>query len=60
MVKGTPSKGIRGRKPRLHIRCRRCGKPAYHRKKEVCSHCGYGKTSKLRKYKWNKKHPLKR
>ena len=60
MTKGTPSKGIRGRKARLHIACRRCGKTAYHTKRRICANCGYGNSAKLRKYSWNKKDPLKR
>ncbi len=59
MVKGTPSMGKKGRR-KLTTRCRRCGKASYHKKKKQCSSCGYGKTSKLRKYKWQKKHHLKR
>ena len=60
MVKGTPSMGKKRRKGRLHIRCRRCGETSYHKIKGVCSHCGYGKSKKLRKYKWQKKHHLKK
>ena len=37
------------------IRCRRCGKSAYHIRKKKCSSCGYGKTSKLRIFTWLKK-----
>ncbi len=59
MTKGTPSKGLKG-KGKLHIRCRRCGKPSYHKKRQICSHCGYGKTPKLRRYSWNKKTVIKR
>lgn len=50
MAKGTPSFGKKvGVK---HIRCRRCGKVAYHAKKQKCAACGYGKTKKLRKFKY--------
>jgi len=56
MVKGTPSKGLKG-KAKLHYPCRRCGKPSYHKKKGVCSYCGYGKSTKMRKYSWQKKIP---
>ena len=59
MSKGTPSQGKKGRR-KLHIRCRRCGKASYHKKKKVCAHCGYGKTTTIRKYKWQKKHPNKK
>lgn len=38
----------------LHIPCRRCGRPSYHKINSVCSSCGYGKTSRLRTYNWKK------
>ncbi|MEA3378949.1 MAG: 50S ribosomal protein L37e [Nanoarchaeota archaeon] len=52
------SKAAKGKKSgkRDHIRCRRCGKTSYHKSKGVCSSCGYGKSSKLRKFNWNKKN----
>ena len=37
------------------IPCRRCSKPAYHIRKKKCASCGFGNSSKLRKYSWNKK-----
>jgi len=58
-MKGTPSKGLKRNKGRLHIRCRRCGKAAYHKIKKVCSSCGYGNSAKLRRYNWNKKQVSK-
>jgi len=54
MTKGTPSKGKKSKK-KTHIRCRRCGKPTYHASKKKCSSCGFGSTSKIRKYSWQKK-----
>jgi len=54
MAKGTPSKGKKS-KGKSHIRCRRCGKRSYHVKKKKCSSCGYGSSSKLRKFSWKKK-----
>ncbi|MFH1971892.1 MAG: 50S ribosomal protein L37e [archaeon] len=53
MTKGTASMGKKSGKD-VHIRCRRCGKPSYHKINRICSSCGYGKTSKLRKYNWQK------
>ncbi|MGC8812369.1 MAG: 50S ribosomal protein L37e [Candidatus Aenigmatarchaeota archaeon] len=50
MVKGTPSMGKR--RKIVHIRCRRCGRHSYNVKTKVCAACGYGKSSKLRKYSW--------
>ncbi|MEM5805499.1 MAG: 50S ribosomal protein L37e [Candidatus Aenigmatarchaeota archaeon] len=58
MVKGTPSMGKKiGTK---HIRCRRCGKHSYRVDKKYCSHCGYGRSSKIRRFSWQWKHPLTR
>ncbi|MCD6371782.1 MAG: 50S ribosomal protein L37e [Candidatus Aenigmarchaeota archaeon] len=53
MVKGTPSFG-KHRKT-LHIRCRRCGSRSYRKDKGYCSKCGFGRSKKLRKYKWRRK-----
>ncbi|MBS3118037.1 50S ribosomal protein L37e [Candidatus Woesearchaeota archaeon] len=53
MSKGTAALGLR--KGRLHIRCRRCGKASYHKKTGICSSCGFGRSSKLRSYEWQKK-----
>ncbi|MBW2991281.1 50S ribosomal protein L37e [Candidatus Woesearchaeota archaeon] len=54
MVKGTPSMGKKSGK-KTHIRCRRCGKHTYHIRKKRCSSCGYGKSTRIRKYNWRKK-----
>lgn len=48
-MKGTPSMGKKSGK-KTHIRCRRCGKRAYHVKDKRCSSCGFGKSAKLRKF----------
>jgi large subunit ribosomal protein L37e len=50
MVKGTPSFGKRNK--RTHILCRRCGSRSYHVRRKECSSCGYGKSSRLRKFAW--------
>lgn len=50
MTKGTPSFGKRNK--RTHIACRRCGQKSYHVRDKVCSACGYGKSSKLKKFAW--------
>ncbi|MGQ9719935.1 MAG: 50S ribosomal protein L37e [Candidatus Jordarchaeum sp.] len=53
MGKGTPSMG---KKHKItHIRCRRCGKHAYHVRKKSCAACGYGKTKRIRRYNWQNK-----
>ncbi|MBU0615991.1 MAG: 50S ribosomal protein L37e [Nanoarchaeota archaeon] len=53
-MKGTASHGKKsGQLTTMH--CRRCGKRTYHMRKKVCSSCGFGKTSKLRSYAWQKK-----
>jgi len=54
MTKGTYSMGKKSGKKNF-IRCRRCGKPAYHIRKNKCSSCGFGKSAKLRSYTWMKK-----
>ncbi|MFH1209596.1 MAG: 50S ribosomal protein L37e [archaeon] len=55
MTKGTPSMGKKSGKSNLVQRCRRCGKRAYHVRHKKCASCGFGKSSRLRKYKWQKK-----
>ncbi|NIO37813.1 50S ribosomal protein L37e [Candidatus Bathyarchaeota archaeon] len=52
MGKGTPSFGKRSRKT-VHIRCRRCGRRAYHVSKRRCAACGYGATATLKRNSWN-------
>jgi len=54
MTKGTPSMGKKSGKKNF-IRCRRCGKATYHIRKKKCSSCGFGNSSKMRTYSWNKK-----
>ncbi|MFH2020074.1 MAG: 50S ribosomal protein L37e [archaeon] len=56
-MKGTYSMGKKSGK-KTHIRCRRCGEPAYHRGHKKCSACGYGKSAKIRTYAWMKKKRL--
>ncbi|MHA1409280.1 MAG: 50S ribosomal protein L37e [Candidatus Odinarchaeia archaeon] len=56
MTKGTPSFGKKSGK-QTHIRCRRCGRRAYFARKKYCAACGFGRSSKIRKYNWaNKKY----
>ena len=43
---------------KTHIRCRRCGNRTYHMRKKKCSSCGYGKSSKITGYNWQKKKKL--
>ncbi len=53
MSKGTPSLGkMSGKK--THIRCRRCGRNAYHLQKKKCASCGFGASAKIRTYNWAK------
>ena len=54
MTKGAASMGKKSGKD-IHIRCRRCGRPSYHKINSVCSDCGFGKSKRLRKYSWQKK-----
>jgi len=53
MVKGTPSMGKRNK--RNHVLCRRCGKRSFHIQKKRCSSCGFGETSKIKKFSWKTK-----
>jgi large subunit ribosomal protein L37e len=53
MTKGTPAQGKMS-KGKTHIRCRRCGRHSYNIRKKYCSHCGYGRSSKIRSYNWMK------
>jgi len=46
MTKGTASFGKRGRKT-VHIKCRRCGKVSFHRRKGYCASCGFGRSKRL-------------
>ncbi|MCK5402542.1 50S ribosomal protein L37e [Candidatus Bathyarchaeota archaeon] len=50
MVKGTPSFGKHHK--RRVISCRRCGRRSYHVRHKVCSACGYGRSSKIRRFSW--------
>ncbi len=34
--------------------CRRCGKRTMSTRKKKCTSCGYGDSSKIRKYNWKK------
>ncbi|HDI07153.1 MAG TPA: 50S ribosomal protein L37e [Candidatus Bathyarchaeota archaeon] len=54
MGKGTPSMGKRSRKT-LHIKCRRCGRRAYHVSKKRCAACGYGESPRIKSYSWKTK-----
>ncbi|MGA2237676.1 MAG: 50S ribosomal protein L37e [Candidatus Bathyarchaeia archaeon] len=55
MGKGTPSFGLRGR-GKTHIRCRRCGRHSYHIRKKKCAACGFGVSTKIRRYSWQNKN----
>jgi large subunit ribosomal protein L37e len=53
MTSGTSEQGERNKT--VHVTCRRCGESSYHKKKKVCSSCGFGKSSKRRDYAWQDK-----
>jgi len=57
MSKGTPSMGKRQKT--THITCRRCGRVSFHARHKVCSACGFGKSSRMRKYNWVSKKSQK-
>lgn len=50
MTKGTPSMGKKHNK--THIRCRRCGRHSYHVRHKKCAACGFGTTTRIRRYTW--------
>lgn len=54
MTKGTHSMGKKSGKKNF-IKCRRCGRTSYHVKDKRCSSCGFGRSSRLRKYSWQRK-----
>jgi large subunit ribosomal protein L37e len=56
MTKGTPSRGKRQK--HTHVKCRRCGKVSLNIHKKVCVSCGFGKTTHMRRYKWQRKSGL--
>ncbi|ABO34753.1 50S ribosomal protein L37e [Methanococcus maripaludis] len=51
MTKGTPSQG-KHNKGSNHIVCRRCGRRSFHVRKKVCAACGFGKSSKIKRFAW--------
>ncbi|QZA88729.1 50S ribosomal protein L37e [Salinarchaeum sp. IM2453] len=53
MTKGTSGQGKKNKN--IHVKCRRCGEKSYHVKKDRCSSCGFGKSSKRRDYEWESK-----
>ncbi|HIP66623.1 MAG TPA: 50S ribosomal protein L37e [Candidatus Nanopusillus sp.] len=53
MSDGTAAKGKRNK--RNHIICRRCGRRSFNPDKGYCSHCGFGRSSKMRQYSWSYK-----
>ncbi|RLJ03295.1 MAG: 50S ribosomal protein L37e [Candidatus Aenigmatarchaeota archaeon] len=50
MSKGTPSFGKHQR--RTHVRCRRCGRKSFHKRKGYCAACGFGKTTHIKNENW--------
>ncbi|MEM3737086.1 MAG: hypothetical protein QXJ75_03205 [Candidatus Bathyarchaeia archaeon] len=32
----------------VHVRCRRCGRRAFHIRKRRCAACGFGETRKIK------------
>ena len=43
---------------KTHIACRRCGKITYHARDKICSSCGFGRSSRIRKFSWQWKTTL--
>lgn len=46
------------RQKRSHIRCRRCGKVSLNKHSRVCVSCGFGRTPRMKSYKWQRKAGL--
>ncbi|MFH0829886.1 MAG: 50S ribosomal protein L37e [Candidatus Aenigmatarchaeota archaeon] len=57
MSKGTPSFGKHNKVS--HIRCRRCGRNAYHINKKTCASCGFP-AARTRSFKWQWKGTVSR
>lgn len=53
MTKGTSSMGKKSG-GKNHIYCRRCGQRSRHISTGICSSCSYGKSTKLKSYKWKR------
>jgi large subunit ribosomal protein L37e len=53
-MKGTYSHGKKSGKVNM-IKCRRCGRGSFHIRKKICSHCGFGRSARLRSYTWQNK-----
>lgn len=51
-----PSKKAIHHGKRIHIRCRRCGRRAYHIRKKCCAACGFGASKRLKGYSWGRKN----
>ncbi len=43
---------------KTHIRCRRCGRHSYNVRKKYCAACGFGRSKRLREYRWEKKRAI--
>lgn len=54
MVKGTTSMGQHSR-GKTHIICRRCGRRSYNVAKGYCAACGFGRSKRIRRYRWQNK-----
>ncbi|MDD3041609.1 MAG: 50S ribosomal protein L37e [Methanosarcinaceae archaeon] len=53
MSKGTASMGKKQK--RTHVKCRRCGSVSYNIHTKQCTSCGFGRTTRMRSYKWQAK-----
>ncbi|EFK96210.1 Ribosomal protein L37e [sediment metagenome] len=48
--KGTVAMGRKNKK--THIICRRCGRHTYHLGRRKCAACGFGSSSKYKRFTW--------
>jgi len=53
MPDGKASFGKKNSK--THAICRRCGRHAMHMTTKVCAACGFGKSSRIRRFNWQSK-----
>lgn len=53
MPDGKAAFGKKNKK--THAICRRCGRHSMHITDRVCSACGFGKSSRMRRYTWQSK-----
>ncbi|MBS7619184.1 50S ribosomal protein L37e [Candidatus Bathyarchaeota archaeon] len=54
-----PTKAALHTGKKIHIRCRRCGRRAYHIRLKRCAACGFGESPRLKHPSWRRKDLLR-